>query len=134
MYRANTALTTSSTTVDASTIATKPSTDWQTGDMIMDLNGLGFAVTANTSISATTIPIGYRFTLKGATGEKGEKGDTSTDVYTKSEINSKFVLKTGDIMDGNLTLPNLNATTKVAIASWDIAKDSSNNLTFTYGG
>ena len=75
VYRAFTALSTSSTSVNASNIATKPSRDWMVGDTIIDTNGLGFAVTIATSLSSSTIPIGYRFNIKGEQGEKGDKGD-----------------------------------------------------------
>ena len=75
VYRAMTALSTSSTSVNASNIATKPSRDWMVGDTIIDTNGLGFAVTIATSLSSSTISIGYRFNIKGEQGEKGDKGD-----------------------------------------------------------
>lgn len=80
MYRTNTALTTSSTSVAQSTIAVKPSKNWQAGDMILDPNGLVFAVTDVTALTASTIPISYRLSIKGAKGDKGDKGD-SIEIY-----------------------------------------------------
>jgi hypothetical protein len=68
-YRTSATLTTSSTSVALSTMASRPSTKWQLGDIILcQGNGLCFAVTADTALTATTIPISYRFTVKGEAG------------------------------------------------------------------
>lgn len=76
-YRALEPLTSSTTSVARNSISpeNKP---LLLSDTIVDNNGLVFAVTANTAASATTVPISYRGSIKGATGAKGAKGATGT--------------------------------------------------------
>lgn len=74
-FRTNTSLTTSSTTVKYSSLATPPADGkLQIGDMILDPNGLIFAVL--TATSSDNIAIGYRWNIKGAKGDTGTKGET----------------------------------------------------------
>lgn len=74
-FRTSTSLTTSSTAVAYSSLASPP-TDGklQIGDMILDPNGLIFAVL--TATSSGNIAIGYRWNIKGPKGDTGAKGET----------------------------------------------------------
>ena len=71
VYRTSKSLTTASTTVPYSSLATKPIDGLQIGDIIVDTNALAFAVL--TATSSGGVAIGYRATWKG---DKGDKGDT----------------------------------------------------------
>lgn len=74
-FRTSTSLTTSSTTVAYSSLASPPSDGkLQIGDMILDPNGLIFAVL--TATSSDNIAIGYRWNIKGPKGDTGAKGET----------------------------------------------------------
>ena len=73
-YRALIALTTSSKSVAKDKVS-PASKALLYGDTIVDTNGLVFAVTAATSSSASTVPIEYRYSIKGPQGNKGDKGD-----------------------------------------------------------
>lgn len=70
-YRANVALTTTSTSV-ARTSINPTGKKLLSSDTIVDTTGLVFAVTADTEASATTVPIAYRGSIQGATGTPGE--------------------------------------------------------------
>ena len=71
VYRTSKSLTTASTTVPYSSLATQPIGGLQIGDIIVDTNVLAFAVL--TATSSGNVAIGYRATWKG---DKGDKGDT----------------------------------------------------------
>lgn len=74
-FRTSTSLTTSSTTVPYLSIVTAPADGkLQIGDMILDPNGLIFAVL--TATSSGNIAIGYRCNIKGPKGDTGAKGET----------------------------------------------------------
>ena len=73
-YRALIALTTSSKSVAKGNVSPAGKALLY-GDTIVDTNGLVFAVTAATSSSASTVPIEYRYSIKGPQGNKGDKGD-----------------------------------------------------------
>ena len=74
-FRTNTSLTTSSSTVAYSSLASPPADGkLQIGDMILDPNGLIFAVL--TATSSGNIAIGYRCNIKGPKGDTGAKGET----------------------------------------------------------
>ena len=74
-FRTSTSLTTSSTTVAYSSLASPPADGkLQIGDMILDPNGLIFAVL--TATSSGNIAIGYRWNIKGPKGDTGAKGET----------------------------------------------------------
>ena len=74
-FRTRTSLTTSSTTVAYSSLATAPvDGKLQKGDMILDPNGLIFAVL--TATDSGNIAIGYRCNIKGPKGNTGAKGET----------------------------------------------------------
>lgn len=74
-FRTSTSLTTSSTTVAYSSLASPPADGkLQIGDMILDPNGLIFAVL--TATSSGNIAIGYRRNIKGPKGDTGAKGET----------------------------------------------------------
>lgn len=74
-FRTSTSLTTSSTTVAYSSLASPPADDkLQIGDIILDPNGLIFAVL--TATSSGNIAIGYRWNIKGPKGDTGTKGET----------------------------------------------------------
>lgn len=74
-FRTSTSLTTSSTTVAYSSLASPPEDGkLQIGDMILDPNGLIFAVL--TATSSGNIAIGYRWNIKGPKGDTGAKGET----------------------------------------------------------
>jgi hypothetical protein len=74
-FRTSTSLTKSSTTVAYSSIASPPADGkLQIGDMILDPNGLIFAVL--TATSSGNIAIGYRWNIKGPKGDTGAKGET----------------------------------------------------------
>ena len=74
-FRTSTLLTKSSTTVAYSSLATPPADGkLQIGDMILDYNGLIFAVL--TATSSGNIAIGYRCNIKGPNGDTGAKGET----------------------------------------------------------
>lgn len=72
VYRTSVSLTTSSTTVAYSSLATTPAGGLQIGDIILDPNGLMFAVL--TATSSGNIAIGYRLTIKGPKGDVGAVG------------------------------------------------------------
>ena len=73
-FRTSTSLTTSSTTVAYSSLASPPADGkLQIGDMILDPNGLIFAVL--TATSSGNIAIGYRWNIKGPKGDTGTKGE-----------------------------------------------------------
>ena len=74
-YRATTALTTESTTIDRSLIQPSGKT-LIASDTIVDNNGLVFAITSNFSEASGNVPISYRSSIKGAKGDKGDKGET----------------------------------------------------------
>ena len=74
VYRTSKSLTTASTTVPYSSLATQPIGGLQIGDIIVDTNALAFAVL--TATSSGNVAIGYRATWKGNKGDKGDKGDT----------------------------------------------------------
>lgn len=84
-YRALEPLTSSTTSVARNSISpeNKP---LLLSDTIVDNNGLVFAVTANTAASATTVPISYRGSIKGATGAKGATGQRGTQWYSGTAI------------------------------------------------
>jgi hypothetical protein len=74
-FRTSTSLTTSSTTVAYSSLASAPvDGKLQIGDMILDPNGLIFAVL--TATGSGNIAIGYRCNIKGPKGDTGTKGET----------------------------------------------------------
>lgn len=74
-FRTNTSLTKSSSTVAYSSLASPPADGkLQIGDMILDPNGLIFAVL--TATSSGNIAIGYRWNIKGPKGDTGAKGET----------------------------------------------------------
>ena len=74
-FRTSTSLTTSSSTVAYSSLASPPADGkLQIGDMILDPNGLIFAVL--TATSSGNIAIGYRRNIKGPKGDTGAKGET----------------------------------------------------------
>lgn len=74
-FRTSTSLTTSSTTVAYSSLASPPADGkLQIGDMILDPNGLIFAVL--TATSSGNIAIGHRLNIKGPKGNTGAKGET----------------------------------------------------------
>ena len=75
IFRTNTSLTTSSTTVAYLSLTSPPADGkLQIGDMILDPNGLIFAVL--TATSSGNIAIGYRRNIKGPKGDTGAKGET----------------------------------------------------------
>lgn len=74
VYRTSKSLTTASTTVPYSSLATQPIGGLQIGDIIVDTNALAFAVL--TATSSGNVAIGYRANWKGVKGDKGNKGDT----------------------------------------------------------
>jgi hypothetical protein len=74
-FRTSTSLTKSSSTVAYSSLASPPADGkLQIGDMILDPNGLIFAVL--TATSSGNIAIGYRWNIKGPKGDTGAKGET----------------------------------------------------------
>ena len=74
-FRTSTSLTTSSSTVAYSSLASPPADGkLQIGDMILDPNGLIFAVL--TATGSGNIAIGYRWNIKGPKGDTGAKGAT----------------------------------------------------------
>ena len=72
VYRTSKSLTTASTTVPYSSLASQPIGGLQIGDIIVDTNALAFAVVIATS--SGNVPIGYRATWKGNKGDKGDTG------------------------------------------------------------
>lgn len=72
VYRTSKSLTTASTTVPYSSLATQPIGGLQIGDIIVDTNALAFAVL--TATSSGDVAIGYRATWKGNKGDKGDTG------------------------------------------------------------
>lgn len=72
VYRTNKSLTTASTTVPYSSLATQPIGGLQIGDIIVDTNAIAFAVL--TATSSGDVAIGYRATWKGNKGDKGDTG------------------------------------------------------------
>lgn len=77
VLRTGQTLTTSSTSANVSRLSSKPSgRGFLTSDTLIDPNGLVFAITANTPLTASTIPISYRYTTKGPKGEQGPQGKT----------------------------------------------------------
>lgn len=72
VYRTRVSLTTSSTTVAYSSLTTIPAGGLQIGDIMLDPNGLMFAVL--TATSSGNIAIGYRLTIKGPKGDVGAVG------------------------------------------------------------
>ena len=72
VYRTSNSLTTASTTVPYSSLATAPIGGLQIGDIIVDTNALAFAVL--TATSSGNVAIGYRATWKGNKGDKGDTG------------------------------------------------------------
>lgn len=72
VYRTSKSLTTASTTVPYSYLATQPIGGLQIGDIIVDTNALAFAVL--TATSSGNVAIGYRATWKGNKGDKGDTG------------------------------------------------------------
>lgn len=72
VYRTSKSLTTASTTVPYSSLATQPIGGLQIGDVIVDINALAFAVL--TATSSGNVAIGYRATWKGNKGDKGDTG------------------------------------------------------------
>lgn len=72
VYRTSKSLTTASTTVPYSSLATQPIGGLQIGDIIVDTNALAFAVL--TATSSGNVAIGYRVTWKGNKGNKGDTG------------------------------------------------------------
>lgn len=72
VYRTGKSLTTASTTVPYSSLATQPIGGLQIGDIIVDTNALAFAVL--TATSSGNVAIGYRATWKGYKGDKGDTG------------------------------------------------------------
>lgn len=74
-FRTSRSLTTSSSTVAYSSLASPPADGkLQIGDMILDPNGLIFAVL--TATSSGNIAISYRCNIKGPKGDTGAKGET----------------------------------------------------------
>lgn len=74
-FRTSASLTASSSTVAYSSLASPPADGkLQIGDMILDPNGLIFAVL--TATSSGNIAIGYRCNIKGPKGDTGAKGTT----------------------------------------------------------
>lgn len=74
-FRTSISLTKSSSTVAYSSLASPPADGkLQIGDMILDPNGLIFAVL--TATSSGNIAIGYRWNIKGPKGDTGAKGET----------------------------------------------------------
>ena len=74
-FRTSTSLTTSSSTVAYSSLASPPADGkLQIGDIILDPNGLIFAVL--TATGSGNIAIGYRWNIKGPKGNTGAKGET----------------------------------------------------------
>ncbi len=74
-FRTSISLTASSTTVAYSSLASPPADGkLQIGDMILDPNGLIFAV--RTATSSGNIAISYRCNIKGPKGDTGTKGET----------------------------------------------------------
>lgn len=74
-FRTSTSLTASSSTVAYSSLASPPADGkLQIGDMILDPNGLIFAVL--TATGSGNIAIGYRWNIKGPKGDTGENGDS----------------------------------------------------------
>ena len=75
VLRTGEALTASSTRANVSQLASKPSgRNFLGGDTVIDVNGLVFAITANTPLTAITIPILYKYTIKGPQGDVGPQG------------------------------------------------------------
>ena len=74
VYRTGRSLTTASTTVPYSSLATQPIGGLQIGDIIVDTNVLAFAVL--TATSSGNVTISYRANWRGNKGDKGDKGDT----------------------------------------------------------
>lgn len=72
VYRTSKSLTTASTTVPYSSLATQPIGGLQIGDIIVDTNARAFAVL--TATSSGNVAIGYRATWKGNKGDKGDTG------------------------------------------------------------
>lgn len=72
VYRTSKSLTTASTTVPYSSLATQPIGGLQIGDIIVDTNALAFAVL--TATSSDNVAIGYCATWKGNKGDKGDTG------------------------------------------------------------
>jgi hypothetical protein len=72
VYRTSKSLTTASTTVPYSSLATQPIGGLQIGDIIVDTNALAFAVL--TATSSGNVAIGYRANWKGVKGDKGDTG------------------------------------------------------------
>jgi hypothetical protein len=72
VYCTGKSLTTASTTVPYSSLATQPVGGLQIGDIIVDSNTLAFAVL--TATSSGNVAIGYRATWKGKKGDKGDTG------------------------------------------------------------
>ena len=72
-FRATATLNTSSTKVARSSVVPNGRPLFYS-DTIIDSNGLGFAVTADTEANAKEVPISYRFSIKGAKGDKGDQG------------------------------------------------------------
>ena len=72
VYRTGKSLTTASTTVPYSSLATQPIGGLQIGDIIVDTNALAFAVL--TATSSDNVAIGYRANWKGVNGDKGDTG------------------------------------------------------------
>ena len=73
VYRTGKSLTTTSTTVPYSSLATQPIGGLQIGDIIVDTNARAFAVL--TATSSGNVAIGYRATWKGNKGDKGDPGE-----------------------------------------------------------
>lgn len=75
VLRTGEALTASSTRANVSQLASKPSgRNFLGGDTVIDVNGLVFAITANIPLTAITIPISYKYTIKGPQGDVGPQG------------------------------------------------------------
>lgn len=72
VYRTSKSLTTASTTVPYSSLATQPIGGLQIGDIVVDTNTLAFAVL--TATSSGNVAIGYRANWKGVKGDKGDTG------------------------------------------------------------
>lgn len=98
VYRTSKSLTTASTTVPYSSLATQPIGGLQIGDIIVDTNALAFAVL--TATSSGNVAIGYRATWKGAKGDKGDTGDTALQYTGSFTINVPAV---GDIVNDSLS-------------------------------
>lgn len=84
IYRCSVNLTTSTTVIARTNIATLPNRNWMKGDLIVDLTGLGFAVTADTALSSSTIPVGYRTNFRGAAGKIGASVATTVEYLLDS--------------------------------------------------